>query len=112
MSLLNIDEIELAVAEKIRVNKSTYNMFESLLNELWGEQQINKTKIKLGTAHRVSSPEDFVCKFNNWVTECMKKKVMVKTLSSNSASKVTFNEKYSNIESWAEGLKVLKEMGV
>tara|TARA_Y100000114_G_scaffold44380_2_gene39961 strand:- start:1274 stop:1612 length:339 start_codon:yes stop_codon:yes gene_type:complete len=112
MSLSNIDEIVLAQDEKIYVNKQSYSLFENILNEAMGEVVTSDVKVKLGTSFRQGYPEKFVSKFNQWVSLCLKKGVMVKTLSSNSASKVIFNEKYNNIEAWAEGLKVLKELGV
>ena len=112
MSLSNIDEIELAEKEKIYVNTETYSLFESILNEAMGETVVSGLKIKLGSSFRQGNPEEFVAKFNNWVSLCLKKKVMTKTLSSNSACRVVFNEKFNNIEAWAEGLKVLKELGV
>lgn len=112
MSLSNIDQIELAQDEKIYVNTQSYSLFENILNEAMGEVVVSGMKVKLGTSFRQGSPEEFVSKFNQWVSLCLKKGVMSKTLSSNSASKVVFNQKYNNIEAWAEGLKVLKELGV
>ena len=112
MSLSNIDEIELAQEEKIYVNQHSYSLFENILNEAMGEIVTSNVRVKLGTSFRQGYPEEFVSKFNQWVSLCLKKGVMVKTLSSNSASKVIFNEQYNNIEAWAEGLKVLKELGV
>ena len=112
MSLSNIEEIELAQKEKININTESYSLFEHILNEAMGEVIVSGFKVKLGTAFRQGHPQEFVSKFNQWVSLCIKRKVMVKTLSSNSASKVTFNEKLNNIEAWAEGLKVLKELGV
>ena len=112
MSLSNVDDIELAEKEKIYVNTETYSLFESILNEAMGDTVISGMKVKLGSAFRQGDPEKFVAKFNQWVSLCLKKKVMTKTLSSNSASRVVFNEKLNNIEAWAEGLKVLKELGV
>ena len=112
MSLPNVDEIEIAKKEKVYINKESYSLFESILNEAMGDSFIGSVKVKLGTSFRQGSPEEFESKFNQWVSECLKKGVMVKTLSSNSASRVVFNEKYNNIEAWAEGLKVAKELGV
>lgn len=112
MSLVNIDEIELAQEETIHINKQSYSLFESILNEAMGEAVVSGVKLKLGSAFRQADPEGFVAKFNMWVTACLKKGVMVKTLSTNSARKVTFNEKYSNMEAVMEGLKVLKDLGV
>ena len=112
MSLSSIDQIELAEKEKIYVNTESYSLFESILNEAMGEIVVSDIKVKLGSSIKQNDPEKFISKFNQWVTACLKKGVMVKTLSSNSACKVVFNEKYNNIEAWAEGLKVLKELGV
>lgn len=112
MSLSNVDEIELAKKEKVYINNESYSLFESILNEAMGSAVVASVKVNLGSSFRQSNEEEFVSKFNQWVTACLKKGVMVKTLSSNSASKVVFNQKYNNIEAWAEGLKVLKELGV
>ena len=110
MSLEGIDEIELSEQKKIYVNNATFGLFEALLNEVKGEMQVGKLKIKLGTALKNSDFEQFVSGFNLWVSACLEKGVMEKTLSSNSASKVIFNSNYSEIQAWGEGLKVLKGM--
>ena len=110
MALSNIGEIELAQNEKIHVNKESYSLFESLLNEAMGELVVSGLKIKLGTSLRQGSPEDFVSKFNQWVTLCLKKGVMNKTLSTNSDKRVKFNPDYNNVQAWGAGLSVLKEM--
>ena len=112
MSLSNVDEIELAKEEKIYINNQSYDLFESLLNEVMGEIIVSDVKVGLGSSYRLADPEGFIAKFNQWVTLSLKKGVMTKTLSSNSASKVTFNENYNSVTAWAEGLKVLKELGI
>ena len=92
------------------VNSKTKPLFKEMLNQVGSEISVGQNKIKYGDAICRIDEEQFISLFNRWITECCKKKIMIKTLSNDSTKNLEWNQEYSEVERTLRSMNVLKEM--
>lgn len=101
-----------AESEKVvcHINARTRPMFKEMLNRLGNEIKVGKSNLKYGDAIYRLDMEEFDCLFNRWVTACVGKGIMKKTLSTNCTKHLEWSQELSEVERAFQGMEVLKEM--
>ena len=94
----------------VHVNIKTYSLFEEMLNEVGKPIKIGNQQLGYGESIRKINFELFVSLFNQWVSLCLEKKVMRKTLSTNSEKQTEWSQEMGEVQRALKGLEVLREI--
>ena len=94
------------------INARTKPLFKEILNKVGRNIKIGSSKLKYGDAIDKLDPHEFEALFNRWVSKCVEKGVMRKTLSTDSSKKLEWAQELSDVERALEGLEVAKDMVV
>lgn len=105
-TLTEIDESKIVC----HINSRTKPLFRSMLNQLGNNIKVGKGLYKYGDTLYKLDKKYFDSLFNIWVSKCLEKKLMKKTLSSNSSKKLEWSSELSEVERAFKGMEVLKEM--
>ena len=92
------------------VNERTKPLFKEMLNKIGDEVKIGKSSLKFGDAIYKLDEEEFISLFNRWVTACVEKNIMRKTLSSDYTKKLEWSKELSDVERAWLSMEVLKEI--
>jgi len=92
------------------INVRTKPLFKEMLNKIGSDIKIGKSILSYGDAIYKLDVEEFDCLFNRWVTACVEKGCMRKTLSSDCTKKLEWAQELSEVERAFQGMEVLKEM--
>tara|TARA_Y100001937_G_scaffold38865_2_gene55294 strand:- start:3930 stop:4262 length:333 start_codon:yes stop_codon:yes gene_type:complete len=92
------------------INERTRPLFKEMLNKLGDKIQIGKTTLGYGDAIYKVEPEEFESLFNRWVTGCVGKDIMRKTLSTDCTKKIEWSQELSEVERVFLSMEVIKEM--
>ncbi len=92
------------------VNARTKPLFKEMLNRLGSDIKIANTTLKYGDAILKIEPEEFESLFNRWVTKCVHKNIMRKTLSTDYLKKLEWSQELSDVERAFLSMEVLKEL--
>lgn len=92
------------------INARTRPMFREMLNKLGSEVLVGKNKLKYGDAIYRLDIEEFNSLFNKWVTACVEKGIMRKTLSTDCTKHLEWSQELSEVERAFQGMEVLKEI--
>ena len=92
------------------VNARTRPLFKEMLNKIGSDIAIGKSNLKYGDAIHKLDIEEFNSLFNRWVTACVEKNIMRKTLSSDCTKKLEWAQELSEVERAFLSLEVAKEL--
>ena len=94
----------------VHVNKRTKPLFEKMLNSVGKNIKVGKTQLGYGTALHVLDEEQFNCFFDIWISKCLEKNIMRKTLSRDSDKVVEWSNELDDVEKAHHGLEALREI--
>ena len=94
----------------VHVNKRTKPLFEKMLNSIGKNIKVGKTQLGYGTALHVLDEEQFNCYFDIWISKCLEKNIMRKTLSRDSDKVVEWSNELDDVEKAHHGLEALREI--
>lgn len=94
----------------VHVNGRTRPLFREMLNQVGDSVKVGTSCLKYGDAIFKVDPSQFDSLFNIWVSKCIEKGYMRKTLSSNSTKQLEWAQELSDVERALFGIEVLKEM--
>lgn len=92
------------------INARTRPLFKEMLNKIGSDVKIGKSNLKYGDAIYKLDQEEFISLFNRWVTKCVEKNIMRKTLSSDCTKQLEWAQELSDVERALEGLEVAREL--
>ena len=92
------------------VNARTRPLFKEMLNKVGSDVKVGASVLKYGDAIFKLDPSEFESLFNRWVSKCIKKNLMRKTLSSDCTKQLEWSQELSEVERALEGLEVAKEL--
>ena len=92
------------------INARTRPLFREILNKIGSDVKIGKSNLKYGDAIYKLDQEEFASLFNRWVSKCVEKNIMRKTLSSDCTKQLEWAQELSDVERALEGLEVAREL--
>lgn len=92
------------------INARTRPMFKEMLNRIGSEVKVGRSNLKYGDAIYKLDMEEFDSLFNRWVTACVEKGIMKKTLSTDCTKHLEWSQELSEVERAFLGLEVAKEL--
>tara|TARA_Y100001973_G_C5161178_1_gene313613 strand:- start:290 stop:646 length:357 start_codon:yes stop_codon:yes gene_type:complete len=92
------------------VNIKTYSLFEEMLNEVGKPIKIGDKQLGYGESIRKINFELFISLFNQWVSLCLEKGIMKKTLSSNAEKQTEWSQEMGEVQRALKGLETLREI--
>ena len=98
------------VRKPCHINARTRPLFREILNKIGGSTKIGSNNLKYGDAIYKLDQEEFNSLFNRWVSKCVEKGIMKKTLSSNCTKHLEWSQELSDVEKALEGLEVAREL--
>lgn len=105
--ILQDQENEIVVCH---VNARTRPLFKEMLNKVGSDVKVGSSVLKYGDAIFKIDINEFESLFNRWVSKCIEKNIMRKTLSSNCTKQLEWAQELSEVERALEGLEVVKEL--
>ena len=92
------------------INARTRPLFKEILNKVGSDVKIGSSNLKYGDAIYKVDPQEFESLFNRWVSKCIEKGVMRKTLSTDCTKQLEWAQELSDVERALEGLEAAKEL--
>ena len=92
------------------INARTRPLFKEMLNKINSDVKIGTSSLKYGDALYKLDPDEFQSLFNRWVTKCVEKNIMRKTLSTDCTKQLEWAQELSDVERALEGLEVVREL--
>ena len=92
------------------INARTRPLFKEMLNKIGSSVKIGAASLKYGDAIYKLDQVEFESLFNKWVTKCVDKGIMRKTLSTDCTKQLEWAQELSDVERALEGLEVAKEL--
>lgn len=92
------------------INGRTRPLFKEMLNQVGCPIKVGINELKYGDALFKLDENQFQSLFNRWVSKCIEKNIMKKTLSSNCTKQLEWSQELSEVERAFKGMEVLKEM--
>lgn len=92
------------------IDARTRPLFKNMLNKIGNDVKVGKSVLKYGDALFKVDPDEFESLFNRWVSKCVEKNIMKKTLSTNCTKHLEWSQELSEVERAFEGMEVLKEI--
>ena len=92
------------------VNSRTKPLFKEMLNQVCSPIKVGINELKYGDALFKLDENQFQSLFNRWVSKCIEKNIMKKTLSSDCTKQLEWSQELSEVERAFKGMEVLKEI--
>lgn len=92
------------------VNARTRPLFKDMLNQIGKPVAVGLNTLKYGDAIYKLDKNQFESLFNQWVSKCIEKNIMRKTLSSDCTKQLEWSQELSDVEKAFQGMEILKGM--
>jgi len=94
----------------LHVNTKTHSLFEEMLNEVGQPIKIGNQQLGYGESIRKINYELFISLFNQWISACLEKGIMSKTLSTNHEKQTEWAQEIGEVQRALKGMEVLREI--
>tara|TARA_S200002703_G_scaffold48346_1_gene41762 strand:+ start:2604 stop:2951 length:348 start_codon:yes stop_codon:yes gene_type:complete len=94
----------------LHVNVKSYSLFEEMLNEIGKPIKFGKQSLGYGESIRKINHDMFISLFNRWVSCCLEKGIMRKTLSTDYEKQTEWAQEIGEVQRALKGLEALREI--